>query len=233
MSNCSLISHYSNKFYESNSNRLKDRSYSNEMMSSESLTSVTIISKHEQTGLIYQAKSNRKRNYKLKPNFNEYSKTKSVSLSKRKYKVRNKQKYISGTNNTFNRRSNVNFRNINTQQPLSVVSSIFHETKQENFKESKGKIQVLSYKFWIDANCKNWNIFHNPVDRRIESIGRLAKCKIQLTNIIARHSDGMLKQQVIIYTPDQSSLEKCCKLFDDKFPSFYATSGLTRILYLY
>lgn len=87
-------------------------------------------------------------------------------------------------------------------------------------------IHIYTYRFWV--SCEPWieKLFKNPSDRRIESIGRVSDCHIRLTRRRRRNTQGFRQQMVSIVAPNAEALEKCCKLFDDKFPCFYATAGL-------
>lgn len=87
-------------------------------------------------------------------------------------------------------------------------------------------IHIYTYRFWV--SCEPWieKLFRNPSDRRIESIGRISDCHIRLTRRRRRNTQGFRQQMVSIVAPNAEALEKCCKLFDDKFPCFYATAGL-------
>ncbi|TPP61890.1 hypothetical protein FGIG_01222 [Fasciola gigantica] len=87
-------------------------------------------------------------------------------------------------------------------------------------------VHIYAYRFWV--SCEPWieKLFKNPLDRRIESIGRVSDCHIRLTRRRRRNTKGFRQQMVSIVAPSAAALEKCCKMFDDKFPCFYATAGL-------
>ncbi|VDP75541.1 unnamed protein product [Echinostoma caproni] len=87
-------------------------------------------------------------------------------------------------------------------------------------------VHIYTYRFWVA--CEPWieQLFKSPLDRRIESIGRASDCRIRLTRKRRRNAKGFRQQMVSIIAPNAQALEKCCKMFDDKFPCFYATAGL-------
>ncbi|GAA52442.1 hypothetical protein CLF_108087 [Clonorchis sinensis] len=87
------------------------------------------------------------------------------------------------------------------------------------------QLQIYSYQFWIRSGPCVERVFHNPRDRRIESIGRLSDCRIRLTTQIRRSPKGFAQRLVSVIAPNADALRKCCKMFDDKFPQFFATSG--------
>ncbi|VDQ06981.1 unnamed protein product [Trichobilharzia regenti] len=87
-------------------------------------------------------------------------------------------------------------------------------------------LHIYNYYFWIHYEPAIEKLFENPNDRRIESIGRRTDCYIQLTKYIRRNAKGFIQIMVNILAPTASALLKCCKLFDDKFPTFYASANL-------
>ncbi|CAH8555584.1 unnamed protein product [Heterobilharzia americana] len=89
-----------------------------------------------------------------------------------------------------------------------------------------GSINIYSYCFWIRLEPWIESLFENHDDRRIESIGRVSDCRICLTKRVRRNPIGFIEIMVNILAPSASALQKCCKLFDDKFPKFYASAGL-------
>lgn len=90
-------------------------------------------------------------------------------------------------------------------------------------------LKVYCYRFWIEANRTNWNAFYSRKDRRIEAIGRATTCHIRLKAKTTRQSSGFLKQEVVVYAPTMLALEKCCNLFDQKFPRFYASNDFRKL----
>lgn len=94
-------------------------------------------------------------------------------------------------------------------------------------------LKVYCYRFWIEANKTNWNAFHSRKDRRIESIGRATTCYIRLKTQTVRQSSGFLKQEVVVYAPTMLALEKCCNLFDEKFPRFYASNDFRKLKHVF
>ncbi|CAH8548920.1 unnamed protein product [Dicrocoelium dendriticum] len=88
------------------------------------------------------------------------------------------------------------------------------------------EINLYSYQFWIQSEPWVEKAFKSPMDRRIESIGRVSDCRIRLTNKKRFSPRGFHQRMVSIIAPSADALVKCCKLFDDKFPNFYATSGV-------
>ncbi|KAF5394773.1 hypothetical protein PHET_10287 [Paragonimus heterotremus] len=91
------------------------------------------------------------------------------------------------------------------------------------------EIQIYNYQFWIRYEPWVENVFNNPLDRRIESIGRLSDSRIRLTKRSRRSPKGFQERMVNVIAPSALALQKCCRLFDDKFPKFYATSGFLTI----
>ncbi|KAF7256214.1 hypothetical protein EG68_06404 [Paragonimus skrjabini miyazakii] len=91
------------------------------------------------------------------------------------------------------------------------------------------EIQIYNYQFWIRYEPWVENVFNNPLDRRIESIGRLSDSRIRLTKRSRRSPKGFQERMVNVIAPSVLALQKCCRLFDDKFPNFYAASGFLTI----
>ncbi|TGZ61183.1 hypothetical protein CRM22_008114 [Opisthorchis felineus] len=98
-------------------------------------------------------------------------------------------------------------------------------SKTFNSLPNAAQLQIYSYQFWIRSGPCVERLFHNPQDRRIESIGRLSDCRIRLTTQIRRSPKGFAQRLVSVIAPNADALRKCCKMFDDKFPQFFATSG--------
>ncbi|KAG5451506.1 hypothetical protein CSKR_112085 [Clonorchis sinensis] len=145
----------------------------------------------------------------------------------------NYQDYIKVKRRSSTRRKADNFIGGNMTNPRKTTKRF---TQPSNFSRSPSsktcnslpnatQLQIYSYQFWIRSGPCVERVFHNPRDRRIESIGRLSDCRIRLTTQIRRSPKGFAQRLVSVIAPNADALRKCCKMFDDKFPQFFATSG--------
>lgn len=111
--------------------------------------------------------------------------------------------------------------NDNQYPPCSSVHLSFSQAT--NSYQCK-PVKIYNYRFWVNIEVRLMNMFTNPSDRRIESIGRISDCRIRLTANHRRSPHGFRQQMISIVAPSFLALKKCCRLFDDKFPSLYASS---------
>ncbi|KER25905.1 hypothetical protein T265_06758 [Opisthorchis viverrini] len=145
----------------------------------------------------------------------------------------NYQDYIKVKRRSSTRRKADIFIGGNVTNPRKTTKRLTHtsnfsrslSSKTINSLPNATQLQIYSYQFWVRSGPSVERVFHNPRDRRIESIGRLSDCRIRLTTQIRRSPKGFAQRLVSVIAPNADALRKCCKMFDDKFPQFFATSG--------
>lgn len=79
------------------------------------------------------------------------------------------------------------------------------------------------YQFWIPL--KETCVFMRRIDRRIESIGRMSSCSIQLKHSFRSSPTGDSQQLVEITANNDACMSKCRSMLEDKFPEFWINSG--------
>ncbi|CAL8080666.1 unnamed protein product [Calicophoron daubneyi] len=155
---------------------------------------------------------------KLIPDCLEFLRSTQHMSGKRRHEFKLERVYIGG-NTTLNKMPH------GQSDPKSEASS-GDQVKSAPFVSPLQPVYMYSYHFWVFAEPWVEKVFQNPYDRRIESIGRLSDCRIRLTKRHRRNPQGFHQRMVNVIAPNAMALRKCCRLFDDKFPSFYATAGL-------
>uniref|UniRef100_A0A1I8HCS5 RGS domain-containing protein n=1 Tax=Macrostomum lignano TaxID=282301 RepID=A0A1I8HCS5_9PLAT len=86
---------------------------------------------------------------------------------------------------------------------------------------------IYQYSFRVPETRANMRAFCHASDRRVEAIARACDSEILLDpQPIRTAAASIALRRITVRAPDLHSLEKCCRMFDDKFPQFYASSGL-------